>query len=322
MLTEGSSIRTVGQLLETGKRLSRGEPTTESERREYMEASEAFRIAIHGIFRGLSQGAQSARPLMVDFTQGLRDFANSLKQIEKQVEPIIRGMLSEFEKLPEKLQIALIRLGRSGWYLDGEMEISDAWRFEAMLAAGKSTELDELLANHFRARLTAIELELCAALAHRSKILKSAFAAHHREEYELSIPVLLAQSDGVCQDLTGKFLFLRERGRARPQIASHIEAKLPKFSAAILSPLLTVLPINENEGERRARALQGGDDPENWSTLNRHLVLHGVSLDYSTELNSLKAISLLNYLACFLQAVDRRTATEAFGADTSESRID
>lgn len=32
--------------------------------------------------------------------------------------------------------------------------------------------------------------------------------------------------------------------------------------------------------------------------VNRHTILHGKNLDYDTEMNSLKVISLLNYLAC------------------------
>ena len=37
--------------------------------------------------------------------------------------------------------------------------------------------------------------------------------------------------------------------------------------------------------------------PEELGALNRHAVMHGESLDYDTRENSLKALSLLNYLA-------------------------
>jgi hypothetical protein len=58
--------------------------------------------------------------------------------------------------------------------------------------------------------------------------------------------------------------------------------------AAILSPLAETLPINASENER----------PRNFNGLNRHMVLHGESLDYGSKVNSLKAISLVNYVSC------------------------
>ena len=40
--------------------------------------------------------------------------------------------------------------------------------------------------------------------------------------------------------------------------------------------------------------------PDGFSELNRHQVLHGEVTEYGTEQNSLKAISLLNYCAFVL----------------------
>ena len=59
------------------------------------------------------------------------------------------------------------------------------------------------------------------------------------------------------------------------------------YRAALLSPLAQTLPIGASKHER----------PEDFTELNRHVVLHGESLDYGTKINSLKAISLINYVA-------------------------
>jgi len=47
-----------------------------------------------------------------------------------------------------------------------------------------------------------------------------------------------------------------------------------------------------------------------WPALYRHAVLHGESVDYGTEINSLKAISLLQYVSGVLA----RDATAADAA--------
>ena len=44
------------------------------------------------------------------------------------------------------------------------------------------------------------------------EILSAAFKAHTAKEYELSIPVLLIQAEGICQDILSVKLFQEERG--------------------------------------------------------------------------------------------------------------
>jgi len=65
-----------------------------------------------------------------------------------------------------------------------------------------------------------------------------------------------------------------------------------------LRPISLELPINASEKARERIAAERGWPA--WNELNRHQVLHGESVDYGTRLNSLKAISLLNYLVSFL----------------------
>ena len=66
------------------------------------------------------------------------------------------------------------------------------------------------------------------------------------------------------------------------------------FRHALLSPLSQPLPISASKHER----------DESFNELNRHQVMHGESLGYGTEINSLKAISLLNYVTQVLRLDD------------------
>jgi len=77
------------------------------------------------------------------------------------------------------------------------------------------------------------------------------------------------------------------KSNRKPQTAIYVDQITnDTFMAAILSPLAEILPINASENER----------PRNFNGLNRHMVLHGESLDYGSKVNSLKAISLINYV--------------------------
>jgi len=61
--------------------------------------------------------------------------------------------------------------------------------------------LDNYLTNYFKKEYTSISKKVQGLYPERKKIISSAFKAHKRQEYELSIPVFIAQIDGLCYDL-------------------------------------------------------------------------------------------------------------------------
>ncbi|OIQ87301.1 hypothetical protein GALL_308620 [mine drainage metagenome] len=270
----------------------------------YTKIAQQYRATFANWSAGAHQVDAWLKSISVQFSMAAKAMAPVLAQIQ----PVIYKLASEFEKLPPRIKQAVLTLGEVGWYLDEDMSIPVIWDLEKLLRDGNRGEVDDALERYFGDRLTEIEERLCSSLPKRGKILVAAFAAHRRGEFELSIPVLLAQADGVCVDFTGQFFFVKERSKKRPRTAQYAEKLGSAFSASILSPLLTPLPINENEPERNSRLARTG--AQTWSELNRHLVLHGESVDYGTRQNSLKAVSLLNYLVSFLTAVGDETHLE------------
>lgn len=235
-------------------------------------------------------------PVLTNLPEMLQRFGDWAKSISERIAPVLIEMAVAFQEMPPRLQSALLTLGESGWYLDGEQGMSELWDLEALLLDGKVAEVDLILTQHYEERLSDIESYLVKALPNREKILRVVFSAHRRGEFELSVPVLLAQSDGICKDLTGYQLFMK--AGSKPQVAQYVAIASDAVSAAMLSPLSEILPINASEKERNLRIK--GQSSVTWQELNRHLVLHGESLDYGTQVNSLKAVSLITYLVSFL----------------------
>lgn len=173
--------------------------------------------------------------------------------------------------------------------------------------AGAATNADEarrngdrLMCEKTRDRLDDIEADLLAAFPSRSPILQEAFEAHRQAMFNLSVPVLIAQADGIWHDRCQKSPFSKERRKAVPQIISHPNARTA-------APLARALlggrwPLALNTRQRR---------PE-FSDLNRHQVLHGEDTDYGTELNSLKAVSFIRFCGFVLSDM-----TEDAEGDTS-----
>lgn len=207
-----------------------------------------------------------------------------------------------WERLPPKLKWAYSVIGSVGWYSDDDMPVDQPIVLAEAIEAGEVEEVEQLLEEHFEARATSIEASLAELFPDRRVILGKAFSAHHRGDFELSVPVFLAQADGICSDRCGEKLFGRSRGK--PRTAKYVEQVAANaFQEATLHFLSEPMPISASP-----------DSPDFVArSLNRHAVLHGTSTTYGTKRNSLKAISLLQYLVSAL-------ATPAEANDSTASK--
>lgn len=176
-------------------------------------------------------------------------------------------------------------LARVGWYVDPNLSVRACRVLAKALAKGGAEAVHERLAHYFRQRTDEIELDVTGQFPHREPILREAFEAHRQERYNLSVPVLLAQADGMCEEALGALLFLL-KGRAE------VHNRLKVNGNIMLGPLIELI------GTKIPLWKFGRKDDEH---LNRHTVLHGLDLRYGTEVNSLKAISFLSYIAFVLR---------------------
>ncbi len=223
----------------------------------------------------------------------LPDFSPYAKQIEQYqktlsgiINPAFEEIQRSFLELPPRVQEALLLLAQHGWYLDFNMPLPSLWEIEKAISSGEIDEVEEALVEYFDSQLDEIEKSIAAQFPHRAHIISSAIKAHRSAEFYLSIPVLLAQTDGICKEVVGQYLFMKKD--KKPKTAIYVEQiAADTYKAALLSPLASSTPIGFSEHERE----------EDFNHLNRHMVLHGESLDYGSRVNGLKALSLLNYVS-------------------------
>lgn len=116
-----------------------------------------------------------------------------------------------------------------------------------------------------------------------------ALNAHARGEYALSVPVFLSQAEGVLRDITSAELFTKQENISLYASAKRSEVNFDEswtgFSDdAYWAQLSGDLPIGWGPKQRKENRYDG---------LNRNTTLHGIDKSYATEVNSLKAFSLL-----------------------------
>lgn len=260
-------------------------------REKLQEALEPI-LASQERWRQVIESVRMQQIVLPDLSPIAKQVIDFQKVIQESIGPAFLELHKEFKELPARTQEALLLLGEHGWYLDPEISLPALWKLKKAFADGNVLETEEVLVKYFEERLAEIEKSISTKFPHRIHLVHSAFEAHRRGEYALSIPVLLAQSDGICKEMVGQYLFIRQ-GR-KPSTAIYVDQLVAHtYMAALLSPLATILPIGATERER----------PAGFTALNRHMVLHGESLDYGSKINSLKTISLVNYVAHVLPTV-------------------
>ena len=181
-----------------------------------------------------------------------------------------------------------------GWYIDPEMPWTAPTKCADALSEGNKNEVVEALIEYYQKRVESIELKLKSSYKQREQVLHDAFNAHREGKYNLSIPVFLAQADGMWWDKYETNLSIKiDRNNEFPRIKSHIKEELYSTIGLLLKPI----PLFKSKSGRDGT----------FDELNRHQVLHGEVTDYGTEQNSLKMISFLSYLCWVLDYPDDET---------------
>lgn len=219
--------------------------------------------------------------------QGVIDIAKLLNEHRKELGPALRTAIEVVQKFPEALRGSLHSLAMQGWYLDPEWPLPTSLELARQIADGSKEDVTRWLVDHYRSRIDALEELLCSRHPKRARIFERAFAAHRAGHYELSVPVLLSQADGIAHDLCERELYSRRPDKGLQGLIDSQDALESLFASALATPS----QVNATKDER-------GQD---FSGLNRHLVLHGIDVGYGSEENSLKALSLVNYVSFALR---------------------
>lgn len=211
---------------------------------------------------------------------------SSIEICSEDLNQFFAELRNKYEKFPEELRIMVSQLSSIGWFISMETPINELFELKKCFDLKDYSKVDNYMSKNINNTIKLIRSELVENFPKRGKILQSAFNAHHDALYELSIPIFLAQADGICLELIGEKLFNKENGLPKTE-KKIIKYDSNNFETSMLEPLRIVNPLSASEGDKRFTQIK----------FNRHEILHGISLDYANKINSLKSISLLYYLS-------------------------
>jgi hypothetical protein len=234
-----------------------------------------------------------------DAFRKFRDFHNDLaKQLGQSLAVAFRhlpgGKFPSAEEMDRAFERSITILAEHGWFTSTwHTPLAGLHHAAAGLRRGDVKRWNNALCDHFTHILDNIESDLISAFPNRGTILRKAFKAHRNEDYELSIPVMLSQADGMGTEIFGASIYSQLEDNVK-RLRKFLETRIRHKSCASYCYLVaTLLPINASE-KKRGRYT---------NPMNRHLVLHGESTDYATRVNACKTVSWLQYIAGFKDSI-------------------
>lgn len=192
-------------------------------------------------------------------------------------------------------------LAQRGWFLSKYFGLSEIDQLAHAATMPSPDELERCISQLYEDDLADHLNTIMRDYPEREFILRPTGDAHLRGEYALSIMAFFSQIDGICFDGTETYVFLRDK-----HVSSFAATKLESIRSdkegyrlfeqvfALLNEIMWLsishkLPMGYSEKEREKWKYGG---------INRHTVLHGIAKEeYATKENSLKAFSLLSYIA-------------------------
>jgi hypothetical protein len=261
------------------------------------EALKSFQTAMALSARVIAEGVSVFQEKMKQVAASIQPAVELFRELQKSIGPVFVEIARIVQALPEGTRQGLAALAKRGWYVDSEMDLPFIMSLIQLFEDGQAGKVDTQLSSYFDQRSEAIQDRLCNQFPSRAQILVAAFRAHNGAEYNLSVPVFLAQADGICLELNGVQLYSKRSDGKTTKVSEAVAAfDVDDYVGALLYPLTEVFPITFNSRERAGQE----------NILNRHAVLHGESVSYGNIINSSKAISLLAFTAWALSDLKRK----------------
>lgn len=247
----------------------------------FRQQANATHAALEAALAPVARGVEAVANELAPFGESLAALGKWVEENDA-IRQITKRLLEE--PLDTKTrQENLEKLAEVGWYLDPGMPLFAPRQLVRALSEGHEQEVLDAFRIYYAGRLDVIEEAARTSFPHRDEILRDAFDAHRDGKYNLSVPVLLTQADGMCHDRVSKSLFM---GRERSEAVDDLDQKNQhRFFEPLIGVFNESIPLWMSINQRAAT----------FTELNRHQVLHGEVVDYGTEENSLKAIAFLSF---------------------------
>lgn len=222
-----------------------------------------------------------------------------IRAIESRI-PVINPAMQEYAEKMNRIRESidlfnknlpsyLVSIANYGWYLDFQTDLNLSVRLASDIDNNEIEKVDLCLIDYYSNNFDTIINKLKRNHNKRTKIFDEIKIGFDNEFYNMTIPLILSQIDGICYDKTKKLFFTKnsknERNPYLPKVSNELINLNKFFMEALLAPFFNDAPIFAHEKKMDSFPVE----------FNRHKIMHGIDTGFGTKKNSLKSLSLLSY---------------------------
>lgn len=226
------------------------------------------------------EGTEDAVQMMENLSSIFSPLANSVHEFNKKCNKNISEISQKYN-----------------WFIAGSMKLPN---IKMLLEANQDKDvINNICIEYYKNNMQELIQSICKKYPKRKEILEEACNAHQNKNYYSSIVLFFTQTDGISHDLMKNNFFQRKEWEEEAKKVNDSDIKT-KIAYCFFKVYF------EFEGNA-APIRQSANGRKNWKInhLNRHQVLHGEVVNFNTEINSLKAFSLLVALTASLEKIKK-----------------
>jgi hypothetical protein len=199
-----------------------------------------------------------------------------------------------FDRLDARQRQAAVILAKKGWWLSPDFPIRLLNVVVEMKENGQGRQINRLICDYYNPRrLSSLASKWMEdpIFKRRQRPIGEALGAHKQRKWLLSIPVLLAQMEGVLRDYAEQRNMSRKKSVKK--LAALLRAKSPDASLVGDTWIVQLEGIFASGYKTTENKVAG---------LRRNAILHGLEVHYGSELRSLQLFLQLDTIHWLLSA--------------------
>jgi hypothetical protein len=194
---------------------------------------------------------------------------------------LLKRIAERLREIGEKTPTVIKILANHGWYIPFDSIPEEIFGYAEALEAGEVDLVNNEMRDIFEKNMNNIISRACKSFPNRTVMLMEAKLAHENKMYFASTSLFLSNADGILKGRLYKPDAFKRESNDRG-------IRINEFTKFLTEQNSISRPFSPDNNNGQA------------NYLNRHGVLHGTDVSYGTKMNSLKALSLLDYVATFV----------------------
>lgn len=247
----------------------------------HLESYANLSARISKTFDSLVQLSNSANESLSESLNRISESLNLLASSVEKIGSLSWGIDFNYEQFTDNQKSLAQRMVRNGWYFTGNLPPTNK-----ELLSINDKEFNLALCDFYDSESEYMFNRILETFPHRKHILAKIEKAHNNKDYELCIPTMLSQADGISYELFNVSLFSKDKFK-QPKTKNQ---KQIKFDEDSIMDILFVTQLS----------LTGNLNQDVFTKpkfFNRHSVIHGTDVHYNKKQNSLRCLSMLYFLA-------------------------